>query len=142
PCDVIHSGAAMKTHRRTFLNLTAAIAATPGLPRIATAQNYPSRSVRWIVGFAAGGGNDIVARLMGQWLSERLGKPFVIENRPGGGGNVATEAVVRASPDGYSLLLASASNAINSSLYDKLTFNFIRDMLPVASIIRVPGAVV
>jgi tripartite-type tricarboxylate transporter receptor subunit TctC len=105
----------------------------------AWAQAYPARPVRWIVGFAASGGNDIVARLMAQWLSERLGKPFVVENRPGGGGNVAAESVVRAPSDGYTLLLASASNAINATLYDKLSFDFVREIAPVGGIIRVPG---
>ena len=106
------------------------------MSRIAWAQTYPTRPVRIVVGFAAGSGPDIVARLMGQWLSERLGQPFVIENRPGAGGNIATEAVVRAPPDGYTLLLATSANAINATLYDKLNFNFIRDIAPVASIVR------
>ena len=106
------------------------------MSRIARAQAYPTRPVRLIVGFAAGGAADIVARLMGQWLSERLGQPFVIENRPGAGSNIATEAVVRAPPDGYTLLLVASANAINATLYDKLNFNFIRDIAPVAGIIR------
>jgi tripartite-type tricarboxylate transporter receptor subunit TctC len=109
------------------------------MPRAARALDYPSRPVRWIVGFAPGGGNDIVARLMGQWLSERTGQQFVIENRPGGGTNIATEAVVNAAPDGYTLLLAGALNAINATLYDKLNFNFIRDIAPVAGIVSVPN---
>ena len=104
------------------------------MSRIARAQAYPTRPVRIIVGFAAGGATDIVARLMGQWLSERLGQQFVIENRPGAGSNIATEAVVRAPPDGYTLLLVGAANAINATLYDKLNFNFIRDIAPVAGI--------
>ena len=108
------------------------------MSRVAWAQAYPSRPVRIIVGFAAGGATDIVARLIGQWLSERLGQQFVIENRPGAGSNIATEAVVRAPPDGYTLLLVSPANAINATLYDKLNFNFIRDIAPVAGIIRVP----
>jgi tripartite-type tricarboxylate transporter receptor subunit TctC len=108
--------------------------------RIARAQTYPSRPVRWIVGFAPGGGNDIVARLMGQWLSERLGQPFIIDNRPGGGTNIGTEAVVRAPADGYTLLLVSTTQAINATLYDKLNFNFIRDIAPVAGVSR--GALV
>ena len=108
------------------------------MSRVAWAQAYPTRPVRIIVGFAAGGATDIVARLMGQWLSERLGQQFVIENRPGAGSNIATEAVVRAPPDGYTLLLVASANAINATLYDKLNFNFIRDIAPVASIIRVP----
>jgi tripartite-type tricarboxylate transporter receptor subunit TctC len=125
-------------HRRQFLHLAAGAAALPVVPRIAFAQAYPSRPVRWIVGFAPGGGNDIVARLMGQWLSERLGQPFVIENRPGAGSNIATEVVVNAPPDGYTLLLAGIPNAFNASLFGKLNFNFIRDIAPVAGIIRVP----
>src|SRR5262249_9362512 len=103
----------MKLPRRTFLRLAAGAAAPPALPHIAWAQSYPSRPVRWIVGFAPGGGNDIVARLMGQWLSERTGQQFIIENRPGAGTNIATEAVVNASPDGYTLLLAGLPNASN-----------------------------
>ena len=106
------------------------------------AQAYPSRPVRWIVGFAAGGTTDIVARLIGQWLSERLGQPFIIENRPGAGTNIATEAVVRAPADGYTLLFVGAANAINATLYDKLNFNFIRDIAPVAGIVRVPNVMV
>src|SRR6188768_2947618 len=125
-------------HRRQFLHLAAGAAALPVVPRIAFAQAYPSRPVRWIVGFAPGGGNDIVARLMGQWLSERLGQPFVIENRPGAGTNIGTEAVVRAAADGYTLLLVNSANAINTTLYGKLNFNFIRDIVPVASIMRQP----
>jgi tripartite-type tricarboxylate transporter receptor subunit TctC len=106
--------------------------------RFALAETYPSRPVRWIVGFTPAGGNDIVARLMGQWLSERLGQPFVIENRPGAGTNIAAEAVVNASPDGYTLFLANLSNAINATLYEKLNFNFMRDIAPVAGISRAP----
>src|SRR6188768_983599 len=102
-------------HRRQFLHLAAGAAALPVVPRIAFAQAYPSRPVRWVVGFAPGGGNDIVARLMGQWLSERTGQPFIIENRPGGGTNIATEAVVNAPPDGYTLLLAGLPNASNAA---------------------------
>jgi tripartite-type tricarboxylate transporter receptor subunit TctC len=127
-------------HRRQFLHLAAA--ALPAVSSIARAQVYPSRPVRIIVGFAPGGGVDIIARLMGQWLSERLGQPFVIENRPGAGSNIATEAAVRAPPDGYTLLLAASPNAINASLYDKLNFNFIRDIAPVAAIIVVPNVMV
>src|SRR5213079_273632 len=105
---------------------------------VAWAQAYPSRPVRWIVGFPAGGATDITARLMGQWLSERLGQPFIIENRPGAGTNIAVEAVVRAPPDGYTLLLVVTANAVNATLYEHLNFNFIRDIAPVASINTVP----
>jgi tripartite-type tricarboxylate transporter receptor subunit TctC len=128
----------MNLPRRQFLHLAAGAAALPVVPRIAFAQAYPTRPVRIIVGFAPGGGNDIVARLMGQWLSERLGQPFVIENRPGAGTNIATEVVVNAPPDGYTLLLAGIPNAFNASLFGKLDFNFIRDIAPVAGIIRMP----
>jgi tripartite-type tricarboxylate transporter receptor subunit TctC len=131
---------ALKFPRRQFLRLAAGAAVLPALSRFTWAQTYPSRPVRIIVGFAAGGPNDILARLMGQWLSERLGQPFVIENRSGAGSNIATEAVVRAPPDGYTLLLVGSPNAINATLYDKLNFNFIRDIAPVASLIR--GALV
>jgi tripartite-type tricarboxylate transporter receptor subunit TctC len=132
----------MKLPRRTFLHLAAGAAALPAVSRIAWAQAYPTRPVRIIVGFPAGGGVDIIARLMGQWLSERLGQPFLIENRPGAGSNIATEVVVRAPADGYTLLLVHASNAINATLYDKLNFNFIRDIAPVAGIIVVPNVMV
>jgi tripartite-type tricarboxylate transporter receptor subunit TctC len=128
----------MKLPRRKFLHLAAGAAALPFAWRIARAQSYPARAVRLIVGFAAGGGADILARLIGQWLSERVGQPFVIENRTGAGTNIATEAVVRAPPDGYTLLLVGPSSAINATLYDKLNFNFIRDIAPVASIARSP----
>ena len=120
-------------HRRQFLHLAAGAAALPALPRIAKAQAYPTRPVRIIVGFAPGGAVDIMARLIGQWLSKRLGQQFVIENRPGAGGNVATEAAVRALADGYTLLLAHSINAINATLYEKLNFNFIQDIAPVTS---------
>jgi tripartite-type tricarboxylate transporter receptor subunit TctC len=113
--------------RRQFLHLAVGAAALPAVSRIARAQTYSTRPVRIIVAFSAGGGLDIVARLMGQWLSERLGQAFVIENRPGAGGNTGTEAVVRAPPDGYTLLLVALPNAINATLYDKLNFNFTRD---------------
>jgi tripartite-type tricarboxylate transporter receptor subunit TctC len=128
----------MKLPRRNFLHLAAGAAALPALSRIAWTESYPSRPVRIIVGFPPGGTADIVARLMGQRLSERLGQPFVIENRPGAGGNIGTEAVVRAPADGYTLLLAATLNTINATLYDKLNYNFIRDIAPVACIIRTP----
>jgi tripartite-type tricarboxylate transporter receptor subunit TctC len=128
----------MKLPRRQFLHLAAGAAALPAVSRLARAQDYPARPVRLIVGFAPGGTTDITARLIGQWLSERLGQQFVIENRTGAATNIATEAVVRAPADGYTLLLVTASNAINATLYDKLSFNFIRDIAPVAGIIRYP----
>jgi tripartite-type tricarboxylate transporter receptor subunit TctC len=132
----------MKLPRRNFLHLAAGAAALPAVSRIARAQAYPARPVRLIVPLAPGGTSDIVARLMGQWLSERLGQQFVIDNRPGGGSNIGTEAVVRAPADGYTLLLAVAGNAVNATLYDKLNFNFIRDIAPVAGIIRSPYVLV
>jgi len=132
----------MKIPRRQFLHLAAGVAALPAASRIAWAEAYPSRPVHLIVFFAAGGGNDIVARLIGQWLSERLGQQFVIENRPGGGGNVGTEIVVRAAPDGYTLLLVSPPNATNATLYDNLSYNFIRDIAPVAGISHEPNVMV
>jgi tripartite-type tricarboxylate transporter receptor subunit TctC len=128
----------MKLPRRNFLHLAAGAAALPAVSRIAWAQAYPTRPVRLIEGFGAGSAPDILARLIGQSLSEQLGQSFVIENRSGAASNIATEAVVRAAPDGYTLLLVTASNAINATLYDKLGFNFIRDIAPVASICRVP----
>jgi tripartite-type tricarboxylate transporter receptor subunit TctC len=128
----------MKLPRRQFLHLAAGAAALPAVSHIAWAQTYPTRPVRLIEGFGAGSAPDILARLIGQSLSEQLGQSFVIENRSGAAGNIATEAVVRAAPDGYTLLLVTASNAINATLYDKLGFNFIRDIAPVASICRVP----
>ncbi len=132
----------MKLPRRRFLQVAAGAAALPAVSRVAWAQSYPSRPVRLVVPIAAGGSQDILARLMGQWLSERLGQPFVIDNRPGGGGNIGTEVAVRAPADGYTLLLVSSANVINATLYDKLNFNFIRDIAPVAGIIRVPHATV
>jgi tripartite-type tricarboxylate transporter receptor subunit TctC len=128
----------MKLLRRQFLQLAGAAAAAPAFPQFAAALDYPTRPVRIIAGFAAGGGVDVTARLIGQWLTDRLGQSFVIENRPGAGGNIGTEAVVNAAPDGYTLLLATVPNAVNASLYEKLSFNFIRDTVPVAGIIRVP----
>ncbi len=124
--------------RRRFLRLAAGAAALPAWPRIASAQVYPTRPVRIVVAFAAGGPNDFLARLFGQWLSDRLGQPFVIENRPGAGGNIGTEAVVKAPADGYTLQVVASGSAINATLYDKLSFNFIRDFTPVAAFIRQP----
>ncbi len=127
----------MKLLRRTFLHLAAGAAVPPAVSRLAWAQTYPTRPVRLIVGFTPSGATDILARLIGQWLSERLGQQFVIENRPGAGSNIGTEAVVRAPADGYTLLLVAPANAINATLYDRLNFNFIRDIAPVAGLIRV-----
>jgi tripartite-type tricarboxylate transporter receptor subunit TctC len=132
----------MKLPRRQFLHLAVGAVALPTVSRVARAQAYPTRPVRFVAAFAAGGGSDILSRLMGQSLSERLGQPFVIENRPGAAGNIGTEAVVRAPPDGYTLLLVGAWNAINATLYDKLNFNFIRDIAPVAGISQEPNAIV
>ena len=126
----------MKLPRRNFLQLAAGAAVPPALLRSAWAQDYPSRPVRLIVPLAPGGATDIIGRLIGQWLSDRLGQPFVIDNRPGGGGNVGTEAVVRAPADGYMLLLCGSSAASNAALYDKLNFNFIRDIMAVAGVLR------
>src|SRR5215468_7249332 len=129
----------MKLPRRNFLHLAAGAAALPAMSRLVWAQAYPSRPVHWIVGFAPGGSADIVARLMGQWLSERLGQSFIIENRTGAATNVAAEAVVRAPADGYTLLFVTTTNAINATLYEKLSFNLSRDIVPVASLIRAPS---
>ena len=129
----------MKLPRRKFLHLAAGAAALPALPRVASALGYPTRPVHLLVGFAAGGPLDTSARLIGQWLSERLGQQFVIENRPGAGSNLATEIVARAAPDGYTLLEASAANAWNAALYDNLSFNFIRDIALVAGVRRAAG---
>ncbi len=128
----------MKLPRRKFLHVAAGAAVLPALARIARAESYPSRPVRVIVGFAPGGATDIMGRLIGQWLSERLGQPFLIENRAGAGSNVGTEVVVNAAPDGYTLLVATVVNAINATLYDKLNFNFVRDIAPVGGIHREP----
>jgi tripartite-type tricarboxylate transporter receptor subunit TctC len=125
-------------HRRQFLHLVGGVAALPAVSRLVFAQTYPSRPVRIIVGFPPGGAVDVVARIMGQWLSERFGTPFVVENRPGAGSNIAAEFVAKASPDGYTLLLISTANTVNATLYDKLTFNFIRDIAPVAGIVQTP----
>jgi tripartite-type tricarboxylate transporter receptor subunit TctC len=129
----------LKFPRRQFLHLAAGAAALQAVPRVARAQSYPTRPVRIIVAAAAGNTGDLMARLLGQWLSERLGQPFIIENRPGAGSNIGTEAVVRAPPDGYTLLSVAFGNAINATLYDKLNFNFIRDIASVAGLIRVPN---
>jgi tripartite-type tricarboxylate transporter receptor subunit TctC len=128
----------MNLLRRQFLQFAAAAASAPALPQFASALEYPSRPVRIVVGFSAGGSQDPIARLMGQWLSERLGQPFIVENRPGAGSNIAAEAVVRATPDGYTLLLIGPPNVINAILYDKLNFSFIRDIAPIAKIINQP----
>jgi tripartite-type tricarboxylate transporter receptor subunit TctC len=132
----------MKLPRRQFLHLAAGAAALPAVSRIARAQAYPTRPVRLIVPFGSAGATDITARLMGQWLSERLGQQFIIENRPGAGGNIGTEAVVRAPPDGHTLVMAGNFNAWNATLYDKLSFNFLSDIAPIASIIRFPNIMV
>jgi tripartite-type tricarboxylate transporter receptor subunit TctC len=129
----------MKLPRRRFLHLAAGAAAFPAESRLAWAQTYPTRPVHLIAGFPPGGIVDIVARLIGQWLSERLGQPFVIENRAGAGSNIATELVTKAQPDGYTLLLVSSVNAWNTAIYDNLKFNFIRDIAPIASIVRTPA---
>jgi len=128
--------------RRNFLRLTAGAAALPVLPRLARAEAYPSRPVHILVGFAPGGAADTIARLTAQWLSERLGQQFIVDNRPGAGTNIATETAVQSTPDGYTLLLVTASNAINATLYEHLNFNFLRDMAPVSGIIRVPNVMV
>src|SRR5438552_316622 len=129
-------------HRRQFLHLATGAAALPAVSRVARAQTYPVRPVRVVVGVASGGPTDVLARLMGQWLAERLGQPFIVENRPGAGTNIATEMVVRAAPDGYTLLMVTTSSAINATLYERLNFNFIRDIAPVASILRSPNVMV
>ena len=131
----------MKLSRRSLLHLSAGAVALPALSRRARAQTYPARPIRLIIGYTPGGSADITARLTGQWLSERLGQSVIVESRPGGGTNIATEAVVRAPPDGYTLLLVAPANAINATLYDKLNFDFLRDIAPVAGIIRFPNVV-
>jgi tripartite-type tricarboxylate transporter receptor subunit TctC len=141
-CSNILEGTVMQLPRRQFLHVAAGITALAATSRRAWSQVYPSRPLRLIVPFGPGGGTDIVARLIGQWLSERLGRTFVIENRPGAGGNLGTEAVVRAPPDGYTLALIGAPSAINATLYDNLAFNFIRDIVPVAMIVRFPNVLV
>jgi tripartite-type tricarboxylate transporter receptor subunit TctC len=132
----------MKLPRRKFLRLAAGAAALPAVTSIANAQTYPSRPVRIVSGFPPGGVNDTYARLIAQWLSERLGQQFIVENRPGAGGNIAAESVVRAAPDGYTLLLATSADAWNTTLYDNLKFNFSRDVAPVAAMSRAPGVLV
>jgi tripartite-type tricarboxylate transporter receptor subunit TctC len=139
---MIQRGGAVKLVRRQFLHLAAGAAALPPLTRIASALTYPTRSVRLIVTFPASGGSDVAARLLTPCLSDRLGQSFVVEDRPGAGGNIATEAVVRAAPDGYTLLFATTGNAINATLYDNLSFNFIRDIVPVARIGDIPFVMV
>ena len=131
----------MKLSRRRFLEVAGAAIALPAATRRARAQTYPNRPVRLIIGYTPGGSADLTARLMGQWLSEKLGQSFVIENRPGGGTNIATEAVLRAAPDGYTLLLVAPANAINATLYDKLNFDYIKESEPVAGLIRFPNVV-
>ena len=129
----------MKPPRRRFLHLAVAAAALPTVTRLARAQTYPARPVRIVVGFAAGSVTDIVARLLAQWLSERIGQQFIIENRPGAGTNIATEAVLRSAPDGHTLLMVSPANAINATLYEKLNFDFMRDIAPIAGVMREPN---
>jgi tripartite-type tricarboxylate transporter receptor subunit TctC len=132
----------MKLPRRKFLHLAVGAVTLSASPHVARAQAYPTRPVRIVVAFAAGGTTDIVARVIGQWLSERLGQQFIVENRPGGSGNIGTEAALHAPADGYTLLLAPPATAVNATLFDRLNFNFIRDIAPIAGIIRVPGVVV
>ena len=129
----------MKLPRRNFLQLAGGAAVLSSVSRIARAQTYPSRPVRLVAATTAGSAPDAIARLMGQWLSERLGQPFIVENRPGAGGNLGTEAVVRAAPDGYSLLLVAIANATNATLYDKLNYDFLRDIAPIAGVVRIPN---
>src|SRR3954453_7000373 len=141
PAQIISLGGLMTISRRSLLQL--AVGATlPSLSSAAQAQSWPTRPVRLIVGYTPGGSADLTARLMGQWLSERLGQAFVVENRPGGGTNIATEAALRSPPDGYTFLVAAPANAVNATLYEKLNFNFLKDAEPVAGIIRFPNVVV
>jgi tripartite-type tricarboxylate transporter receptor subunit TctC len=132
----------MDNHRRRFMRLAAGAVALPAALSAARAQAYPSRPVRLTVPFPAGGPNDVFARLIGQWLTEHLGQPFVIDNRPGAGGTIGTEAVVKAAPDGYTLLVVNSNHAVNATLYEKLNFNFIRDIAPVATIVLLPHILV
>src|SRR6516164_9802539 len=125
----------MKLPRRNFLHLAAGAAVLPAVPRIARAQAYPTRPVRWIIGFPPGGGADIVARIMARWLSARLGQEVIIENKPGAGTNIATQAVVNSQPDGHTLLWVGTANAVNATLYEPLPFNFLRDIAPVAGMV-------
>jgi tripartite-type tricarboxylate transporter receptor subunit TctC len=129
----------MKLPRRNFLQMAGVAAALPSVSRVARAQTYPARPVRLVAATTAGSAPDVIARVMGQWLSERLGQPFIVENRPGAGGNLGTEAVVRAAPDGYSLLLVVIANATNATLYDKLNYDFLRDIAPIAGVVRIPN---
>src|SRR2546423_13847877 len=128
--------------RRQFLRLAGAALALPAVSRIARAQAYPSRQIRLIIGYPPGGSADITARLMAQWLTERLGQSVIVESRPGGGTNIATEAVINAPPDGYTLLLVAPANAINATLYEKLNHNFLRDVMPITGLIRLSHVVV
>jgi tripartite-type tricarboxylate transporter receptor subunit TctC len=132
----------MKIARRRFLRLAGAAIAAPVFSRLAVAQAYPVRPVRWVVGFGPGGASDPVARIMGQWLSERLGQPFVIENKPGAGSNIAAQSVIASPPDGYTLLMVPTASAINATLYHNLRFNFLRDIAPVAALVRIPNVIV
>ena len=128
----------MKNSRRQFMRLAGGAAVLPFLPHFARAETYPNRPVRILVGFAAGGNFDVIARLIGQWVSEQLGQPVIVENRPGASSNLATEAVIRAPADGYTLLLGGAVNTVNATLYEKLSFNFVADVAPVAGLVRFP----